>query len=275
MSELIDVSPSPPAAATQSLNTTHARDMLRKRYAAPEWAFMEEVAPATGGGTRYADGVAMNLWSSRGHAVHGFEIKVSRSDWLRELKDPAKAEPVYRYCDHWWIVAPKGVVKPGELPPTWGHMELRATGLVICDAAPRLEAAPLSRAFFASMMRRGHESIERLAEFKVRAAILASQEQIDQRVADGLRRRNGELEELKKRLDEFEAKTGMKIDRWNGPPIGAIKMAQQLQRLDGYGEAGSLKALHRLEQELQRCADDVRKAIAESGLGQPAEGAAL
>ena len=36
------------------------------------------------GGGRYADAIAMNLWPSRGLAVHGFEIKISRGDWQRE-----------------------------------------------------------------------------------------------------------------------------------------------------------------------------------------------
>jgi len=40
---------------------------------------------------RTADYVAMDLWPSKGLALHGHEIKVSRSDWLRELKEPEKA----------------------------------------------------------------------------------------------------------------------------------------------------------------------------------------
>lgn len=55
-------------------------------------------------------------------AVHGFEVKVSRSDWLRELADADKAEAWSRYCHHWWLVAPREVVRPGELPDGWGHL---------------------------------------------------------------------------------------------------------------------------------------------------------
>ncbi len=103
--------------------TSDMRAMLRELHPTGEWALMEEVAPRTGGGTRYADGIAVNLWKSRGYAVHGFEIKVSRADWMRELKNPAKADELFGYCDHWWVVAAPGIVKPEELPAGWGLME--------------------------------------------------------------------------------------------------------------------------------------------------------
>lgn len=54
--------------------------------------------------------------------VHGFEIKVSRSDWLREYKTQGeKSAPWRSYCNYWWIVVPnKDIVKPEELPAGWG-----------------------------------------------------------------------------------------------------------------------------------------------------------
>lgn len=267
--------PEPAPAAPVVLNTPHARAMLRKRYAVPEWAFMEEVAPATGGGTRYADGIAVNLWQSRGHAVHGFEIKVSRSDWLRELKDPAKAEPLYRYCDHWWIVAPRGIVKDGELPPTWGLLELRESSLVQIVAAPRLEPQPIGRSFFASLMRRGFEQLDSLAELKVREARNEVEKRVreatEQRVRDSTR----ELQELKGQLAKFEAETGLTFNRYSGPPIGTIRLAQKLQLLDGYRGDGSLARLSQIAGELERAASTVREAVQAAGLAEdPAAGAA-
>lgn len=54
--------------------------------------------------------------------VHGFEVKVSRADWLTEHKTGGKkSEPWRRYCDYWWMVVPnQKVIKPGELPAGWG-----------------------------------------------------------------------------------------------------------------------------------------------------------
>lgn len=251
------------------LNTTHARDMLRKRFASPEWALMEEVAPATGGGTRYADAVAMNLWRSRGHQVVGFEIKVSRGDWLRELKKPEKAEDIYRYCDQWWIVAPRGVVKEGELPANWGLFELRATGIVQEKAAPKLDPQPLTKAFIASLMRRGHEQINSIAERMQRVALMEARSEIDKRVHEEIDRRTKHHKRLADNVAEFEKLTGLRIDHYAGPPVETVRLAQRLEGLRTYRGDGPLSALVQIAQSLERAASEVRKAVDESGLHEP------
>lgn len=260
-----------PAKQPVLLNTAHARDMLHKRYPAGEWALLEEVAPATGGGTRYADAVAVNLWQSRGHAVHGFEIKVGRGDWLKELKDPSKAEPVYRYCDHWWIVAPKGIVKDGELPPTWGLLELRESGLVQVVAAPRLEPQPLTRAFFASLMRRGYEQLDRLSERKHKHAIDAARSAINESVRQGVEHSTRRHKELLDKVAKFEAETGLSFDGYAGPPAAAIKLAMNLQKLDGWSGDKRLSQLTHLAEQLERAAKTVHEAVALTKLQQEAD----
>lgn len=61
--------------------------------------------------------------------VIGFEVKVSRGDWLRELRDLSKSEAWKMYCTHFYVVAPKDVVKPEELPTGWGLIIAGPTGL--------------------------------------------------------------------------------------------------------------------------------------------------
>lgn len=276
--DLLAEPPAPPPSAPEPklhVTTPLVRELLRKRYAAPEWALMEEVAPATGGGTRYADAIAVNLWSSRGHAVHGFEIKISRGDWLRELKNPEKAEPVFRYCDHWFIVAPRGIVHEHELPPTWGLLEVRASGLVAVKAAPKLEAQPITRAFFASMMRRGFELLDAQAERKITEARLEInrrvREEVEQRVRDSSR----ELEELRRQLAKLKEETGLEISRYTGPPVHVIRMAQRLQHLGGfYGSGDGFDGLAALAQKLEDAAGTLRGALAECGMTPKKEGAA-
>jgi hypothetical protein len=138
------------------MNTAEVKAALRARFCAPEWAIFFEVADGTGGNhNRWADAVAMNMWPSRGLAIHGFEIKVSRSDWLRELKKPEKSGPVQQYCDRWWIVTPKGIVKREELPPTWGLYEVSEAGAFRqVVEAPKLEPIPVTRDFMAAILRR-------------------------------------------------------------------------------------------------------------------------
>lgn len=143
--------------AATPLTTADLNAALRLRYCQPEWALMFEVAESTGSARRYADAVAMNMFPSRGLGVHGFEVKCSRSDWLREMKNPKKAEAISQYCDYWWLVTAPGIVKDGELPDTWGLMELQGKGFKVITKAKERSATPLDRAFMAAMLRRGNE----------------------------------------------------------------------------------------------------------------------
>ena len=75
--------------------------ILAKKYAPPYWAFIREFRNATGfSATRSADALAFGMYRSRGQAIIGFEVKTVRSDWLRELKNPEKAEPIAQFCDY-------------------------------------------------------------------------------------------------------------------------------------------------------------------------------
>ena len=113
--------------------------MLRKRHAksgnggSGEWAFLTHVrnhaghaGTEAGKSSRVFDAVALHLYRSSGLAMHIFEVKVSRSDWLRELADPTKAKAATDVADYFWIAAPAGIVKRDELRPGWGLIE--ATG---------------------------------------------------------------------------------------------------------------------------------------------------
>ena len=198
--------------------TETVRAILRQRFAPPEWVLMEELAPKTGGGTGYADAVAMNLWKSRGYAVGGMEIKVHRGDWLRELKKPAKAEDVFRYCNTWTVVALPGVVEPGEVPVTWGLTEVQSGRLVEVVKAPALTPDPLDRPFVASLMRRGFAQIDKLAELRQRQTIADMQAQIEARITSEVERRTHRYEDLKKAVEKWEAATGLTFGRYGGRP---------------------------------------------------------
>lgn len=162
---------------------------------APEWAVMTEVASHTGGGggdTRYADAIAMNLWPSRGLAIHGFEVKVYRGDWLRELKSPEKAEAIHRFCDYWWIVAPDGVVLDGELPEGWGLFSPNngARLRVVTKAAKVAEPTPAGRGFLAAMLRRAVQQAPDV--LAIDAAVKAERERLDVSYRDRLEREKNE-----------------------------------------------------------------------------------
>lgn len=103
---------------------------------------------------RTADFVAQDLWSSDGYQLHGHEVKVSRSDWLRELADPAKAESIKRFCDRWWLVVPDARIVKDDLPDMWGLLAIRSDGkLRAIKSAPRLHPEPHPATFRAALLR--------------------------------------------------------------------------------------------------------------------------
>lgn len=108
--------------------TDGVREMLRVRYAAvspgngPRYVLAPEVRNRAGfSASRSADLIVMDTWESGPVRLIGHEIKVSRSDWLRELKDPSKAEAFIPYMAEWWlVVSDRKIVRDGELPEGWG-----------------------------------------------------------------------------------------------------------------------------------------------------------
>lgn len=71
---------------------------------------------------RRIDALAIGLTRARA-GLDGFEIKVSRSDWLHELDQLHKADAWFGHTHRWWVLAPStAIVRAEELPANWGLM---------------------------------------------------------------------------------------------------------------------------------------------------------
>lgn len=214
---------------------------LEQRYQAPEWLVLSEVQNGKGG-ARYADAIAVSLWASRGIRIFGFEIKRTRADWLRELKQPAKSEAFHGLVDAWWLVAPKGIVERHELPVDWGYLELRGERLVAVhqpahgghpltkDVGRRWFAALLQRCIEAAgkPMRLAEEEIHREVERRV-AERLIVERQIAMRDGDQARRI----------LAGFEAVAGFPLPQWETERFARI--AKILQDVGPERLAGNIR----------------------------------
>jgi hypothetical protein len=246
---------------------------LRTRFCGPEWALFFEVGDATGGRhNRWADAVAINLYPSRGLEINGFEIKVSRGDWLRELKNPEKSAPVQRYCDRWWIVCPPAVIAPGELPPTWGHYELQPGGKIRqVVQAPKLTAQPVTRDFVAAMLRRANEVDERLVNAAVQVEVTRLRDGDEKRVAREIESRTSHTTELKERIAEIERVSGIQITSWcNSEEIGrAVKAVMTSGALKAYGGVGALR--EQADRIVKQC-DEALALFSDEGAAQLANG---
>lgn len=77
---------------------------------------------------RKLDLLVVSLWRSRGYELDGVEIKVSGSDWKRELDDAAKADWWWRHVHRFWVAVPVALapkVRP-DLPTGWGLLACSA-----------------------------------------------------------------------------------------------------------------------------------------------------
>lgn len=141
----------------QSAQIVH---LLHDRYpVADGWACFAELADGTGfQKRRTADFVAVNTWPSKGYRAIGFEIKVSRGDFLRELAHPEKRVHLESVCAETWFAAPAGLLKPTELPEGWGLLEVligtEEEKLRAKVQARQREPRPWSMTFMAAIARR-------------------------------------------------------------------------------------------------------------------------
>lgn len=149
------VTPTVHATERDVIDALHARYAKASQGQGIRFAVAEQVrSSASFDARRVCDFMAQDLWRGGDLALHGHEVKVSRSDWLRELADPSKAETFRRYCDRWWlVVSDRAIVKPGELPAGWGLMALSDGVLRVVKGAPKLTPEPLSVTFRAALLR--------------------------------------------------------------------------------------------------------------------------
>lgn len=206
------------------MTAAELRARIHLRYSQDRgYAVLEEVRDGTGfAATRSIDVIAMQTWPSRGLLIEGVELKVSRSDWLRELKNPAKADAIAGYLDLFWVAAPADVVELEELPGPWGLLVPHGRGLKAARQAQRLEPQPLDRIFVASVLRRAVEQLSGQTRIKA-----ARNEGWEAGLQDARRRlqldgesEEKELERLKAAIAEFEAASGVRLTTWDAGRIG-------------------------------------------------------
>lgn len=147
------------AAALARLTEADMLDLLTRRYSVeagngPRYACARHVRSHAGfDARRTADFIAVDTWPSH-LAVHGHEVKVSRADWLTELRQPEKAREFIPYVHYWWlVVSDASYVHEGELPDGWGLMAVQGSTLRVVRQAPRRNPALLSTTRLAALLR--------------------------------------------------------------------------------------------------------------------------
>lgn len=238
-------------------------DRIEKRYSLPHWVFLRELRNDTGfQSTRACDALAVGIYHSRGQLLIGFEKKVSRADWLRELKEPDKAEAIAQFCDQWYVVIPEAaIVQIDELPPTWGLLHVKGNTIHTLRQAPTLSPRPINRGILAAI-------IERSVEQAVKPYLVTKEEAKQQALeAEFQRGRQSAAREIEtgQRLEEnvkaFEEASGIKIDSYyGGRELGErVKAVQQKDRFMRDAQRVVTNAIHELKNRTLPSLDEFLK----------------
>lgn len=192
---------------------------IRRRYIpdaqVPEWVLLEQVRNQQGYGgrdpIRTFDALMVGLWESRGHPIHGFEVKVSKGDWKRELKAPDKADPLVRHVSYWWVAAPAGVVDPSTLPDGWGLQVTDGKRLRTVREATKREALPPTWSMVAAILKRAAEQVT--GESRLRAEYQRGRKDGRDEVENGyaMEGLRTERDRLQRQIEAFEEASGLHL----------------------------------------------------------------
>ncbi len=246
--------------------TQTLKEQIDDKFAGDAYATFFEVPNGCGSAqSRTADAIVMSLWPSRGLELIGFEVKASRADWLKELKDPAKAEAICQFCDRWYIVALKGVVKEGELPSTWGLMESSGKGLRIKIQAPELESKPIDRAFLSGLCRSASRLVPSQLEAARSEGFQSGMKRGKEDNASQLKYADEKTKTLEHGIESFQKASGVSISQWSdntriGKAVDALMNFQEsaLNRIRHgiRGAKADLEALEKAKKEIEAISEE-------------------
>ena len=131
--------------------------ILQNYYPSDRWVFFRELRAGSGYGKsaeQRIDAWAMNCWPSSGFLRISFEVKIYRSDFLKELADPTKRQFAMSVSNEFYFVALPGIVNLSEVPEDCGLIEVSEEKIKVRKVAPFRDTDGLSWRFFASLARR-------------------------------------------------------------------------------------------------------------------------
>ncbi len=285
----------PPATEAEVLG------LLERHYAKPgyggagEYAFMRQVRNASGfDAKRTFDAVVVGLWPSRGHDIHVLEVKVSRSDWQRELAKPEKAEDAAKVADRFSVVAPRGIVDLAEVPATWGLIEIHGGIEEECElpalfpgdeprkgtrvvgrkvrtvrAAPLLHdtercRAPIPRSFLVPMLRAAGAVPEARTpdEVAIAAAVREAEARIHEQYRAEAERKGKAEETARQQLQTIKRALGLRLynpsEETLQRELGRVRNLMKM----GEGPEGARESMAHARTQLERLVSDLKRAEA-------------
>lgn len=212
--------------------------MIQARYQGPEWAVLDELHDGTGGSsTRRFDAVAFNCWPSRGFIRLGFEIKISRADFSKELAAHEKRAALEKHCHEVYFVVGPNVCTAREIPEPWGLLEVRGDKLHCTRKSQHRKVESLTETFAVCAIRRLTEAAdaERQRHYRFDGDEL-TQADIDARVAESLKAGQEHTAREQYRVAEAKAELYRAQEAFQRDASAWWRIWRELERAaDGYG----------------------------------------
>lgn len=190
------------------------REALYRRWPTDEYVTLTEVPDGVTRMGRKIDVVAISCWKSRGYAVDAVEVKVTMSDYMKELNTPAKADFWYQHSDRFWVAVP-GKIAPRvleTLPSTWGLLSVdESLTAWVARPAPQHDREALTFETVLGMLR-GAQDAGAGALARARDAGFETGKQYGRDEALG---NHSSEEDFRARVREFEDATGLAVARWS------------------------------------------------------------
>lgn len=257
---------------TRGLGTQQVEKRLFAKYNGADYAILMDVRNAAGfSASRSADAIGIGLWPSRGCHITGFEIKVSRADWLKELKSPAKADAFFAYCDYWYlVVGSKEIVKQGELPEGWGLLVPHGDSLREA-VAPRknLDVVPMPRSMLAAWIKRATQQAPLAEVLQARYDEGVKHGKAMAEASPARATDDREFLRMKQQIEEFARSTGINI-LYGSYNADQLKKAIELVRNGDHSMTAA--RLRRMASEVRDIASSMDRASAKLLAPEVADG---
>lgn len=171
--------------------STEIATAVRRHYGAekdgygPQYAALDEFSLYPGGGGGRADLFLIRAWSGKpkGHERITVEIKVSRSDFLREKAQPHKMAPFQDVSHRVYFATPEGIIKDTDDLGDVGHLLVTASGVRVARRGVRNDnPSPLGERALVEAFRRASraEARERSAGDDPQSQVLTLKRELAQ-----------------------------------------------------------------------------------------------
>jgi hypothetical protein len=119
----------PQGSRSDALASTALLDVVQACFHArsSEWVFLRELRVGTGfrnNAAQRLDAFALNCFAHTSMKRVCYEVKISRADFLCEIKQPLKRRIGLRYSNEFYFVAPTGLLSTSEIPIECGLLEV-------------------------------------------------------------------------------------------------------------------------------------------------------